>query len=330
MRIPDKILEKTGLHNEQHHPICILKNRIYRCLPNFQMFDTLPRVVTVEDNFDRLLVPKDHPSRNPSDTYYVDEKTVLRTHTSAHQCELLSKGVTRFLITGDVYRRDATDRYHYPVFHQTEGVCLTEDPVRSLHDTMVSLITDLFPNRKYRCVDSDFPFTQPSWEYEVSYNGEWLEVLGCGVIREEIINGCGLDGEAGWAFGMGLDRLAMVLFDIPDIRLFWSKDERFLDQFREGRECRFVPFSKHPSCYKDVSFWVSGGFSHNDLCELVRDVCGDLVEEITLLETYTSAAEVSKCYRITYRSLERTLTNEEVDVMQQKVRDRLSGLVQLR
>lgn len=329
MKIPDKILEKAGLHNEAHHPICILKNRIYRCLPSFQTFDTLPRIVSVKDNFDRLLVPQDHPSRQPSDTYYVDDNRVLRTHTSAHQYELLSKGTSRFLVTGDVYRRDTTDRYHYPVFHQTEGVCLAEVPQRALHDTMVSLITDLFPGRKYRCVDSEFPFTHPSWEYEVSYNGDWLEVLGCGVIRERIINSCGLDGETGWAFGVGLERLAMVLFDIPDIRLFWSKDERFLCQFREGQDCRFSPFSKHPSCYKDVSFWTDG-FSHNDLCEVVRDVCGDLVEEVRLLETYTSAGEVSKCYRIVYRSLERTLTNVEVDVMQCEVRDRLRGRVELR
>lgn len=101
--------------------------------PPFKVFDDLPPIVTVEQNFDELLIPPDHVSRQPSDTYYVDAQRVLRCHTSAHQTSLLRKGEDRFLVCGDVYRRDEVDSTHYPVFHQMEGVrILTEEEVRRL------------------------------------------------------------------------------------------------------------------------------------------------------------------------------------------------------
>lgn len=110
-----------------------------------------------------------------------------------------------------------------------------------------------------RWVDTYFPFTHPSWELEILFDGEWLEVLGCGVIEQQILENAGQDDCVGWAFGLGLERLAMVLHDIPDIRLFWSEDPRFLGQFdgsRESREQKFKPFSKYPPCAKDITFWV--------------------------------------------------------------------------
>lgn len=101
--------------------------------PQFKIFDDLPPIVTVEQNFDELLIPPDHVSRQPSDTYYVDAQRVLRCHTSAHQTSLLRQGEDRFLVCGDVYRRDEVDSTHYPVFHQMEGVrILTEEEVRRL------------------------------------------------------------------------------------------------------------------------------------------------------------------------------------------------------
>lgn len=102
--------------------------------PPFQVFDNLPPIVTVEQNFDELLIPPDHVSRQPSDTYYVDDQRVLRCHTSAHQTALLQQGEDRFLVCGDVYRRDEVDSTHYPVFHQMEGVrVLTEAEVSIEH-----------------------------------------------------------------------------------------------------------------------------------------------------------------------------------------------------
>jgi phenylalanyl-tRNA synthetase alpha chain len=118
---------------------------------------------------------------------------------------------------------------------------------------------------------------------EIFYNGQWLEVLGCGVMEQKILDNAGQKDQIGWAFGIGLERIAMVLFDIPDIRLFWSQDDRFLAQFKNGQISRFQPFSKYPSCYKDVSFWCGEEFHDNDFYESVRNVCGDLAEQVSLV-----------------------------------------------
>jgi phenylalanyl-tRNA synthetase alpha chain len=111
----------------------------------------------------------------------------------------------------------------------------------------------------------------------VKFNGDWLEVLGCGVIHDEVLGNSGLssaEGNVGWAFGLGLERLAMILFSIPDIRLFWSTDDRFISQFTDGVVKKFVPYSKFPECYKDVSFWLpesedkKDSFHPNDVYEV--------------------------------------------------------------
>jgi len=122
--IPKNVLQKIGfnLHNKQNHPICIMKEHIYKHFPNCTTFDDLSPIVSVEDNFDKLLIPKDHPARSKTDTYFVNETEVLRTHTSAHQNNLLAQGYKNFLVTGDVYRKDSVDKYHYYTFHQMEGV----------------------------------------------------------------------------------------------------------------------------------------------------------------------------------------------------------------
>jgi phenylalanyl-tRNA synthetase alpha chain len=115
-----------NLHNKKNHPIEIIKRKIYEYFNeldgyDFAKFDDLPPYVNVSDNFDKLLIPKDHPARSRSDTYYINKDTVLRTQTSAHQNELLAQGHQNFLVTGDVYRKDEIDKSHYPVFHQMEG-----------------------------------------------------------------------------------------------------------------------------------------------------------------------------------------------------------------
>ncbi|KAK3989563.1 mitochondrial phenylalanyl-tRNA synthetase [Cladorrhinum sp. PSN332] len=193
-------------------------------------------------------------------------------------------------------------------------------------------ITDSEP-LKVRWVEAYFPFTSPSWELEVWYQDEWLEVLGCGVSQQQILIDAGVPNQIGWAFGIGLERIAMLLFRIPDIRLFWSQDERFLGQFRGvsddlRRLKAFVPFSRHPACYKDVSFWLGRQEMHeNDLMEVVRDVCGDVVEDVELTDEFThpKTGRRSMCYRINYRSLERTLRNDETNEMHERVKGELVG-----
>ena len=197
---------------------------------------------------------------------------------------------------------------------------------------------------RVRWIEAYFPFTSPSWELEIFWQGDWLEVLGCGVVRQDIMAKAGVPSQLGWAFGIGLERISMLLFDIPDIRLFWSKDERFLGQFRGLSDNvdaikRFVPFSKYPACYKDVAFWLrsssssAGGggganaqdFHENDVMAIVRDICGDVVETVTETDKFThpKTGRMSLCYRINYRSLERTLTNDEANEYHEAVRQAL-------
>jgi phenylalanyl-tRNA synthetase alpha chain len=162
-------------------------------------------------------------------------------------------------------------------------------------------------------------------------------------VKQDIMEKADVPSQLGWAFGIGLERMAMLLFEIPDIRLFWSKDERFLSQFRglssnlENLK-RFVPFSKFPACYKDVAFWLrssssaAGGgqgggqdFHENDVMEIVRDIGGDVVEDVVKVDEFThpKTGRKSLCYRINYRSLERTLTNEEANEFHERVRGAL-------
>ena len=171
-----------------------------------------------------------------------------------------------------------------------------------------------------------FPFTHPSFELEIYFENEWLEVLGCGVIHPDILSTAKRPrSHMGWAFGLGLERLAMILFSIPDIRLFWTDDSRFHSQFQYGDIVTFQPYSKYPPCLKDVSFWINQSFHTNDLMEIVRDVAGDIVEKVVLVDEFVhpKTGRTSHCYRISYRSMDRSLTNEEIDTLQFEVRKAL-------
>merc|ERR1712176_1109130 len=276
--------------------------------------------------------------------------TLLRTHTSAHQSEHLRSGADCFLCAGDVYRRDEIDSSHYPAFHQLEGVRLfpEEEMVGAegksgeewtssnecetisidLKKTLEGLMDHLFGETEKKWSEDYFPFTTPSYELEIKYEGEWLEVLGCGVIHEDVLQMADRSVRRGWAFGLGLERLAMILFEIPDIRLFWTDDERFHSQFKEGEITKFKPYSKYPPVFKDIAFWIPEDFVENDFFELGRGVGGDLIEKMELTDEFTNPKtnKSSKCYRITYRSMDRSLTNEEIDALQDKLRDRVSEL----
>lgn len=336
--IPKSIINKmgAGLHNKENHPLHILKKEIGILFgEEYKIVDDLSPIVSVTDNFDKLLIPKDHPSRSRSDTYYINSSTVLRTHTSAHQNNLLSQGLNKFLVIGDVYRRDEIDSHHYPVFHQCEGVCLYDEDIsdeiiiNELKNTLERVVIKLFGNDiEIKWNDSYFPFTEPSYEMEVMYRGKWLELLGCGLIKRDILDQSGNRKRKGWAFGLGLERIAMVLFDIPDIRLMWSNDPRFVKQFT-SLDCKFKQYSNQPPCYKDISMWVSTEIpsSDNDLYEIIREECEDLVESVNLIDTFVNqkTGKTSKCYRILYRSMDRTLTNSEVNIIHTKLLSKINS-----
>lgn len=329
--INKSIQEKRSikLHLKQNHPICLIKELIYNYFKDYKKFDDLSEVVTIKSNFDDLLVPKDHPSRRTTDTYYVDVNHVLRSATSAHQNELMQRGYRRFVATGDVYRKDTIDKYHYPIFHQMEGVKIVEDidPMEDLVNTLNGLMEYLFPGSEYRILDDYFPFTNPSIQYEVKMEGEWVEICGAGVIQKQILDNCNIS-KKGWAFGIGLDRLVMKLCNIPDIRYLWTDDERFINQFKNGIT-QFQLYSKYPSTYRDISYWVKNyiedeeenlWIKHNDFCMDIRDISCDLIQDISLLDKYTKGDQTSLMYRITYQSLNRTLENEEVNEIQNGIR----------
>lgn len=149
-------------------------------------------------------------------------------------------------------------------------------------------------------------------------------------VHRDIVKAVGRDDQVGWAFGLGLERLAMVLFSIPDIRLFWSKDEQFHSQFATGEILTFESYSKYPPCLKDISYWTSSvegvndsRFHPNDLNEVVRDMAGDLVDRVELIDEFVhpKTKRTSNCFRISFRSMDRSLTNEEIDILQNQVRD---------
>jgi phenylalanyl-tRNA synthetase alpha chain len=161
---------------------------------------------------------------------------------------------------------------------------------RSIESSIVALFKGLsLPHPTLRWTASTFPFTSPSFELEVLLpSGEWLELLGCGITKARVLEQAGLSGVA-WAFGMGLERIAMALFRIPDIRLFWSEDARFIDQFKSisTPQFRFKPFSSMPECYKDVSFWIDPATwrTDNDVFDVIRQIGGELVESVKLVRS---------------------------------------------
>ncbi|XP_058034106.1 phenylalanine--tRNA ligase, mitochondrial isoform X6 [Ahaetulla prasina] len=207
--------------------------------------------------------------------------------------------------------------------HTMEAAKLVE---YNLKMTLTKLVTHLFGDGlKIRWVNCYFPFTHPSFEMEINFQGEWMEVLGCGVMEQQLVNSAGAENKIGWAFGLGLERLAMILYGIPDIRLFWSQDERFLKQFNVchiDQSIHFQPFSKYPPVINDISFWLpSEKYCENDFYDLVRSIGGDVVEEVKLIDVFThpKTQKVSHCYKITYRHLEKTLTQKEITNIHQAI-----------
>lgn len=343
--IPPSIIDKIGknLYNEPDHPISIVKEKVFEYFSDLAKIDIDNPYVPVEYNFDRLRVPKDHPSRRPTDTFYDNEKTCLRTHMT---CYLYPLGHTssghsrlRYITCGDVYRKDAIDATHYPVFHQMDAFYIVEpgvDVKADLRRRLTGLVHHLFGKKcEFEFLEDKehkdiyFPFTVDSLEVEVKFKMEDgsirnLEILGAGTVHPDIMSDLGLPDTKAWAFGLGLERLAMVMFDIPDIRLFWSQDPRFLEQFKQGKITKFKPYSKYEACYKDISFWLSDKFSYNDMCSIARDEDkNSIVESITLIDSFEKKGRASHCYRITYRSMENTLKNAEINKIQKAIRTRL-------
>jgi phenylalanyl-tRNA synthetase alpha chain len=208
-----------------------------------------PEIESDENNFELLNIPRDHPARDMQDTFYLSPDTLLRTHTSPVQIRAMkvTRPPVRIVCPGRVYRRDVADASHLPVFHQVEGLAVDRDiSMGDLRGTLERFAREMFgPRSKIRFRPSYFPFTEPSAEVDVlcflcggqgcrvCKQSGWLEILGSGMVHPQVLRNVGYDPEevTGWAFGMGIDRVALLKYGIDDIRLFFENDLRFLKQF---------------------------------------------------------------------------------------------------
>ena len=233
------------------HPLTLVMNEMIDCFTGmgFEVVEG-PEVELDHYNFELMNIPKNHPARDAQDTFYVDDNIVLRTHTSPMQARtmLTRKPPIRVICPGRVYRADEVDATHSPVFHQMEGLVVDKDVnMADLRGTL-----NAFAERLYgkgittRFRPSFFPFTEPSTEVDLTCaacHGKgcrvckgtgWIEVLGGGMVNPKVLEMCGIDSSvySGFAFGIGLERIAMQKYAIPDMRLLYEGDVRFLGQFR--------------------------------------------------------------------------------------------------
>jgi phenylalanyl-tRNA synthetase alpha chain len=201
-----------------------------------------PEVETVYYNFDALNIGPDHPARYERDTLYVNDDVVLRTETSSVQIRVMEtrQPPIKIIAPGRVYRREATDSTHLAMFNQVEGLCVAEGvtfaDLKGTLSTFLSQLLEAAPDAgaiQTRFRPHHFPFTEPSAEFDVLFNGKWLELGGCGMVHPKVLENVGYDSEryTGFAFGFGIERMAAVKFGIDDLRLFYENDLRFLEQF---------------------------------------------------------------------------------------------------
>lgn len=195
-----------------------------------------PEIEDDHHNFAALNIPANHPARAMHDTFYLTDGSLLRTHTSPVQIRVMEshKPPIRIICPGRVYRKDL-DRTHTPMFHQIEGLVVDEDiSFADLKGTVLGFLNEYFERQvEVRFRPSYFPFTEPSAEVDIKTGDDWVEILGCGMVHPNVLEGCGIDTEiySGFAFGFGADRMTMLKHGISDLRMLFENDMRFLRQF---------------------------------------------------------------------------------------------------
>ena len=240
------------LYNGSRHPVSITLNRITKIFERIGF--TVAEEREIEDewyNFGAMNTPEDHPARDMQDTYYLrdSKQYLLRTHTSSVQARMMTttKPPIRIIAPGRVYRNETISARSHCQFHQVEGLYIAEKvSFADLKQTLYYFAREMYgPDTRIRLRPSFFPFTEPSAEMDVSCficNAEgcnvckhtgWVEIMGCGMVDPQVLTNCGIDADkySGFAFGMGIERQAMMLYGIKDIRLLFENDLRFLDQF---------------------------------------------------------------------------------------------------
>ena len=236
------------------HPLSLVKNRIVEIFS--QIGFNISEGPEIEDdwhNFTALNLPEFHPARDMQDTFFIqtDPDILLRTHTSSVQVRYMEKNQPpiRTISPGRVFRNEAISARAHCIFHQVEGLYIDKNvSFTDLKQTLLYFTKALFGKSKIRLRPSYFPFTEPSAEvdifwglqteidYRITKGTGWLEIMGCGIVDPNVLKNCKIDPEeySGYAFGMGIERIAMLLYQIEDIRLFFENDVRFLSQFQSG------------------------------------------------------------------------------------------------
>lgn len=239
----DVTLPGRGVNIGGIHPVTRTLRRIETIFAKagFEI-ETGPEIEDDWHNFEALNIPETHPARAMHDTFYFDAQTVLRTHTSGVQIRTMENRDVpmRIIAPGRVYRCDS-DQTHTPMFHQVEGLIVEEQAsFAQLRTLIIAFLKQFFEDDqlKVRFRPSYFPFTEPSAEVDIATNlfgdGRWIEVLGCGMVHPKVLENVGVDGEkyTGLAFGLGVERLAMLRYGVTDLRQFFENDVRFLKQFK--------------------------------------------------------------------------------------------------
>ncbi len=237
--LPARAQSQGGLH-----PVSLTLQRIEQLFHSIGFeVATGPEIETDFYNFTALNIPEDHPARAMHDTFYIDEANVLRTHTSPVQVRYMENALKtnktpplKIIAPGRVYRVDS-DATHSPMFHQVEGLWVDEDiSFANLKGVVQDFLQKFFErdDLTVRFRPSFFPFTEPSAEMDMSWNGGWLEIGGCGMVHPEVFKHVNIDSEKyrGFAFGLGVERLTMLRYGVNDLRHFFNNDLRFLSQFK--------------------------------------------------------------------------------------------------
>lgn len=342
-----RYLAMADLTKTEGSPVKAVIDRVINlpCFANFDIIDT-PEIISPQIVFDLFNFPPDHPARQASDTYFVDQDHILRPHTSLmwkyyfDLPEVIEKmenyGSVGALSYGKVYRRDEIDWQHSNILHQFDGLFVIKKEMKIIKQADLEEIcrevtrSVLSDDRKEKILVDKFPYTDPSIEMNVAWDDDqWVEVNGAGIVHPQVLHNLGIDGDKynGWAFGFGVDRLAMLKMRIPDIRLLYSTDERITKQLADFNNT-YQPVSKFPPVVRDISFIVDRDkFNLNAYYETVREVIGDkFIEEVERLDEYENEEKFgpgrkSYTFRIVYRHLERTLTNEEVNLIHERLHE---------
>jgi phenylalanyl-tRNA synthetase alpha chain len=325
------VYEKVAERMRQIHPSSNV--RVYRKDPT----------VSVEDNYDNLLITKDNISRSSTYTHYVDQTHILRTHTSAHLPGILRDLAGRedwedvvILLSGLAYRRDVSDKKHVSEVHMLEMWRVVKNAQRKVivKDDLLNVVKVVAvvaaPGWQLRIENSPHPYTKQGIEVNAVKGDRDIEILECGLINDEILTRAGLDPatHSGWALGMGLDRLVMTIKEIPDVRYLRSTNPRIAEQMTHLEPYKEV--SNQPAIKRDLSYSVPQEYVEEDISADIREALGDKLDTLESVEVisetpYTNLPEKVRnrlgcnskqknvLVRITLRHLERSITNDEAN-----------------